>query len=270
MVTADNISEWMESPDKLNRESLYELRSLVAKYPYFQSARLLLLETLYLLRDEDFGGELGRAAFYVMDRRVLYNMVESGSSLGVNSSGKKSPHLTLSAKDKVEIQIGLDRTLSLIDDFLEDTFEENQVLEYEGISTDYLSNYPVEYSLDDVSENRVERLDKRISQQEDLIDLFIKNGPSALNPALESELPDQEDEIGYETYHDSALEGEETGASTENDFFTETLASIYIKQKRYDKALEIIRLLYLKFPNKNVYFADQIRYLEKLLLINQK
>jgi hypothetical protein len=35
--------------------------------------------------------------------------------------------------------------------------------------------------------------------------------------------------------------------------FTETLARIYIKQKRYDRALEIIKSLYLKYPEKNVY-----------------
>jgi hypothetical protein len=48
----------------------------------------------------------------------------------------------------------------------------------------------------------------------------------------------------------------------ETSFFTETLANIYIKQGKYDKALEIIKRLYLEFPNKNRYFADQIRFLE--------
>ena len=48
--------------------------------------------------------------------------------------------------------------------------------------------------------------------------------------------------------------------------FTETLAKIYIKQHRYDKALEIIKKLNLKYPKKNAYFADQIRFLEKLII----
>lgn len=51
--------------------------------------------------------------------------------------------------------------------------------------------------------------------------------------------------------------------------FTETLARIYIKQERYEKALEIIRKLSLKYPKKNAYFADQIRTLEQLI-INSK
>jgi len=43
------------------------------------------------------------------------------------------------------------------------------------------------------------------------------------------------------------------------------LARIYVKQKRYDRALEIIKSLSLKYPEKNRYFADQIRYLEQLI-----
>jgi len=56
---------------------------------------------------------------------------------------------------------------------------------------------------------------------------------------------------------------------TDEGYFTETLARIYIKQGRYSKALEIIRRLSLVYPKKNAYFADQIRFLEKLI-INSK
>ena len=54
--------------------------------------------------------------------------------------------------------------------------------------------------------------------------------------------------------------------SGDEAFLTESLAKIYIKQKRYSKALEIIKKLSLKYPEKNIYFADQIRFLEKLII----
>jgi hypothetical protein len=54
----------------------------------------------------------------------------------------------------------------------------------------------------------------------------------------------------------------------DENYFTETLAKIYIKQRKYSRALEIIRSLYLQFPEKNAYFADQIRFLEKLIINN--
>jgi hypothetical protein len=50
---------------------------------------------------------------------------------------------------------------------------------------------------------------------------------------------------------------------------TETLAKIYVKQRRYVKALEIIRRLNLKNPKKSAYFADQMRFLEKLIINNK-
>jgi len=51
----------------------------------------------------------------------------------------------------------------------------------------------------------------------------------------------------------------------DDSYFTETLAIIYIRQKRYEKALEIIKKINLQYPNKSRYFADQIRFLEKLI-----
>ena len=63
---------------------------------------------------------------------------------------------------------------------------------------------------------------------------------------------------------------DEQSKSLEDSCLTETLARIYIKQKRYDKALQIIKNLSLKYPEKNVYFADQIRFLEKLIINTKK
>ena len=44
------------------------------------------------------------------------------------------------------------------------------------------------------------------------------------------------------------------------------MKAISLKQQRYSKALEIIKKLNLKYPKKNAYFADQIRFLEKLII----
>ena len=55
-------------------------------------------------------------------------------------------------------------------------------------------------------------------------------------------------------------------AISDDTFFTETLAKIYIRQKKYDKALKIIKRISLKYPKKSAYFADQIRFLETLII----
>ncbi|MCX6307310.1 MAG: tetratricopeptide repeat protein, partial [Bacteroidia bacterium] len=71
------------------------------------------------------------------------------------------------------------------------------------------------------------------------------------------------DEVAFEEV--AALEQMVSSFNLPEDSFTDTLARIYLKQKRYDRALEIFKGLSLKYPEKNVYFADQIRFLEKLI-----
>ena len=105
-----------------------------------------------------------------------------------------------------------------------------------------------------------------------LIDNFIEQsaGSETLAVVEEDDLmqeSDTTDEVPEETdiqeQEDEVARVEE---SSDENYFTETLAKIYVKQQRYDKALEIIKKLNLKYPKKNAYFADQIRFLEKLII----
>lgn len=45
-MTSVNFQQWIQHPEMLNRDTLYELRNLLARYPYFQSLRLLLLKNM--------------------------------------------------------------------------------------------------------------------------------------------------------------------------------------------------------------------------------
>lgn len=49
------------------------------------------------------------------------------------------------------------------------------------------------------------------------------------------------------------------------DLMTETLARLYIEQKKYGQALKAYKILGLKYPEKSGYFADQIRSVKKLM-----
>lgn len=51
---------------------------------------------------------------------------------------------------------------------------------------------------------------------------------------------------------------------------SESLAQAYIKKGKYSKAFEIISDLNLNFPEKSIYFADQLRFLAKLIAIEER
>ena len=219
-----DIVELIEHPERMDRDTLYELRSLLALYPYFQTARLLMLQNLYLLHDPSFDQELRQAAIYITDRKVLFQMIEAAHyQLKVQNT---QPELV----DRLDADDRDSRTLSLIDDFLDSLPKD---------------------------ESQQEKKGKLIGQS--LIDSFINNdkGKIVLN-----ENPTLKPELDADTV-DRQKEGEE-------GYFTETLARIYIKQGNYSKALEIIQQLSLDNPKKNAYFADQMRFLEKLIINSNK
>lgn len=93
-------------------------------------------------------------------------------------------------------------------------------------------------------------------KKEAIIDRFLSKEHKPIN-FDKSEI--QKDEDSYTLEEDN---GEE---ELDEAFFTETLAKIYTKQGRYDKAYEIIKHLSLKVSNKNAYFVEQLDYLEKLI-----
>ena len=224
---------YITHPERLNRETLYELRMLVAKHPTFDVARLLMLKNLYLLHDVDLGKEMRKAALFLKNRRVLFELIEGYGAVA--------------AEDTAPVDLSVDRTMALIDAFLETLPAENLSLAAEGAAAvDYVSAYLAK----DAQVVEVPQL-----RGQNLIDDFLAGDNERIVLDLKGESETASLSLG----------GEKEEEEPESSFFTETLANIYVKQGKYDKALEIIKRLCLEYPNKNRYFADQIRFLEKII-----
>lgn len=252
-----NIAELINHPERLDRETLYALRSHIALYPYHQNARLLMLQNLYLLHDPTFDQELRRAAIYLTDRRNLFNLVEATHyQLKPVSSATETETRNIGTQHAA---LEEDRTISLIDNFLNSIPDEGQQEtdrepRRRPTATDAAVDY-VAYLLNAEAEPQPGQQTPQMKGQA-LIDNFIYNEGGSFTLKEEPEYtPEQE------TDRD---ESEET--DNEEEYFTETLAKIYIKQGKYSQALKIIQRLNLIYPNKTRTFASQIRFLEKLII----
>ena len=87
-----------------------------------------------------------------------------------------------------------------------------------------------------------------------LIEKFLSTdiGRISRNPETEEDEQDVENEVVKKSVEE------------DNEIVTETLATIYLQQKKYDKALHAFRKLSLKYPEKSVYFASRIKEIEEL------
>lgn len=81
-----------------------------------------------------------------------------------------------------------------------------------------------------------------------LIDRFIDKNPKITpKPTLEKTI-----NLASESSVDQSV------------LMTETLAKVYLEQKKYKKAIKAYDILILKYPEKSGFFADQIRAIKKL------
>ena len=95
----------------------------------------------------------------------------------------------------------------------------------------------------DIINDEVPKVEKKL----DLIDQFIKNSPKIEFSNDEK----TETQIMIDT-------------KIKDQLITETLAKIYVSQKKFNKAIKAYDILSLKYPKKSSFFADQINYIKKL------
>ncbi len=241
----DKLYKFIEEPDTLITATEETLKTVVETYPFFQTSRLLYTKYLDMTDSDRYVKELGTTAVMCADRRKLFYLIYG-----------KSYRKQLTQPDAIH-NSAKDRTEELLDSFLtslggsdmsETTTLDNEALNI--VSTDYFSYLePME------GERTAGPSEDRKLQHHDIIDAFIEK--AATEPLFTPYQP------GVRTDNQKTTSEEDAG-----EFLTETLAKIYIKQKKYEQALTIIKRLSLNFPKKSIYFADQIRFLE-FLIMNQ-
>ena len=129
--------------------------------------------------------------------------------------------------------------------------KENNNLDKESFSfSDWLKKVPSQSKDKKTIEAEQETAEREIKYK--LIDDFLEKNPKIIPMKKTDITPIQ---VSSNFSHNS---------EEYSDLMTETLAQIYIEQKKYDKAIKAYKILILKYPEKNSLFANRIKEIENL------
>jgi hypothetical protein len=224
--SASRLISFLEEFDLSNKNHYKILSDLVEQYPNFHLIKPYFLKGVEQNHPERYDEILSHTAIATFDRQVLYEFLETQ---------KGKPLLKTAIK-------GLKEKVTQDKPKKKSTTPEKK-------SPDKL---PKELSFSDwATYLRDSNTDDRPDNIEDkfkLFDNFLEK---------KKKLKPQKDSINKD---DLSLE---SLASTD-ELMTETLAKVFVKQKKFENALQAYQILSLKYPEKNSFFADQIKEIKRL------
>jgi tetratricopeptide (TPR) repeat protein len=250
-MTIEELNHYIAHPQYLNKSTLPDLRQLVEMYPYCATFSLLYAKNLSNINDIQFGAYLQKAAMQAYHRDALQQLIAIPAATEP-APADPEPVKSLS-KPSAESKTVPELVESLSKPSAESSLLElsrGEAKDIQGPSFDLIQDEAKDIQGAEEETAIPERSETyKPFKQQDLIDKFIATNPKIqFNNKFE--------------YEDPTGSWQETESET---IFTESLAKIYIKQGQYAKALQIFEKLNLKYPEKSTYFADQIRFLKKII-----
>jgi len=233
-MTSVEFNNILVNPNQINTTQTNKIEDIIEAYPYFQTAHILHLKGLQKQNSFKFNTHLKKTAAYCTDRTVLFDFIVSkNSDDGLKTKDKHLDNITKLHKD---IGKPSENTLKIVTETL-------------NIGKPIAFSKEEKHSFDEWLQlenfKPVER--KAPVEKFDLIENFIKSNPKIKSLKKVSKSV----EISASIQENPAI-------------MTETLAKVYLEQKKYDKALQAYRILSLKYPEKSSFFADRIKAIKFL------
>jgi hypothetical protein len=279
-MQVSRFTDLLEKPLEIIQESdLSALRQIVETYPYFQAARGMELIGLKNANSFKYNAALKKHAAYTSDRSWLFEIITQ-EAFNSQTKVKKAPQTSLSKETDLAKQGAEPSEIPTItqkyteEDYTEQTSDKknySQQVKEANFSSLELGK-PLEFNKNDrysfeewlqlSAKNSVEnKTETSIVKTSDTPKKAAKmaqiNAFIATNPKMSTPLTNPE-EI---TIKDAQKINKEA-------LMTETLARVYLEQKKYKKALQAYKILSLKYPEKNSFFASQIKVVQKLIKEN--
>jgi hypothetical protein len=255
---------FLSHPQNITEEHTPDLEDVLDDFPYFQAAHFLYLNGLKNQNSFKYNNELKITATYTTDRSVMFDYIASSDfnnrlqteALSLSKVSSVDEISFSEIKDgqierkSVEVKelSGSSSTLPIGRPLKFDAKENHSFNEWLQIT----SINPILRGND--NELAVAETDVNVEKQEassktnfEIIEKFI-----ASNPKIKAD----------KTF---TFSNQEFDISADNDsLMTETLAHVYLEQKKYDKAITAFTVLSLKYPEKNSFFANQIEAIKQL------
>lgn len=279
----------------LDDVSLEQLEKFTEDYPYFQTARILLVKKLKLTKNFTFHETLKRTAVFTPDRSILFRYlnpekISLNHTLEATQSHKGLDPLGQAERQKQAYKPRTDIIPGVPLDTPNQSSAPSQHLKQQIHEQEHIpqikkienpSNLPFEskaaptppapkptpppvqppapeQTASPVSRNHTD------NRQLDLINKFIDTNPKIAPTKKEIDPIDADTPaIQPEPVQQSINRMDQSFDN--QSLMTETLAKVYTEQGLYEKAIKTYRILILKYPNKSSYFADQIKYIESKL-----
>ncbi|MEA1886032.1 MAG: hypothetical protein U9N72_02335 [Bacteroidota bacterium] len=280
-----------------------DISRISMNYPYFQSAYVLMLNSLYRQDDIEFTDKLKETAIYIADREALFNLLNSGEWTSDTEKGKETvikyestEEKELKEQEKQEAEtskgekIKADKPAGKYESVSGRSREElireihARLNEISGEGILQLDESADEQYKKVPEDEQLEGTDYKLSGDNDLLDLDLEDNDSPGKENIkdekksgsidDNELVDRFIEANPKIEpgnkeDDSEQEDISAGSTRESPHLvSETLANIYLSQGYYSKAISIYERLSLKYPEKSSYFASQIEKIKEILLKN--
>ena len=278
-MTRDELYSYLRDPRQLSAATLEPIRQLSEAYPYCSTFTFLYLYNLSVAEDVRYASELRRLAVLLPDRERLFRLVE-GDRLSVELPEPEEPatdsfdlidhFLDAALTSGEDLPTGLQlETAALREEYFagEEELSETAALSAllperaPAASATSAASSPLE---DALRTSSLEAASPASVATAPIASAATPLGAESAAPSVHASSSQPSSSASTEPHARPSLEAE-----LEESLLSETLSKIYIQQQHYDKALRIIRALSLNYPEKNRFFADQIRFLERLIANNK-
>ena len=295
-MTITDFTYFLENPDKVvDPLQTKQMEDIIEEYPYFQAARALHLKGLKNLNSYKYNKALKTTAAYTTDRDVLFDFITSKDFLqyGLTGSTGNVDYLDTAEpvykteKEKVLIEESEDKPLpqdvqdaeNILDPEIfssKETYNESKkevkYLEIgKPLDFDKKEKYSFTEWLQLASKKKIERES-------------ITNKTEIIKPKKETNRDNPSDNVSLKKHKFDIIDKfiaenpkivpkenikpsfnpKDSVKIDKSELMTETLARVYLEQKKYKKAIQAYKILSLKYPEKSSFFADRIKSVQKI------